>query len=1395
MADGTTIDDLQIEINTKAQSANEAIDRLVGKLDRLQTSLGKVNGSQLTGLANGVDRLGKSMQVMNTIKTADFTRLATNLTKLSNINVSALNSSASSLSHLSRAFNTLGTASQNTQSIVDMTNALSRLGGARVERAITNIPQLAMAMNNIMVTLSQSPRVSQNIINMTNALANLANQGSKISSASNAMVNGLNQTSSAMTRTTKTTFSLSSAIGKFYQSYYYIVRGIKGLWSSIEGTADYLEAFNYFNVALGKIGSDWSHQFEKYGYESAESYADSFATRLQSSLKNLSGLQISVGADGKGLLTETGLSNLGLNIQEITQYASQLASVTNSVGQTGEVSLAAANSLTKLGADLSSLFNLDYSSVMNNLQSGLIGQSRALYKYGIDITNATLQTYAYELGLEKAVSEMTQAEKMQLRMIAILDQSKVSWGDLANTINSPSNMMRQFSNNLKEVGMVLGQLFIPLLQKAMPVINGVTIALKRLLVNIAGFLGIQLDLSSFGQGYSGLEEDIDGVTDAFDDATASAKKLKTATLGIDELNINAPQDTSGTSTGGVSGGIDLTDEILKATEEYEKVWNEAFANMENKAQEWADKIEKIFEPITTPLENLFKDISIGDWFSAGKDTSDIVSGIFDLFSNAIENVDWNKLGQNIGKFLSGINWKDIISSVYDVIAETLKGILEVYFGSLSVAPLETMMISLLSISKLNFNKTIKGVKNLSINLSKLQKTSLGVTSVFAEFELLTDAFEDIVTGSENLSYSLGQIIFTLGSSSASLYSMFGPAGILVSGFTAMTSVLVALDNAVAEKLEKRAGEAIKNALTVPGGMTLDDIAEQYDNTISEISESFLNINTNSSALEETRIHIADIWEEISNVRNQMDEGVISVEDGTARLNELFGELANNTTTQFGIINDTLLSAFGENGALAESFEKLGISTEGFSNTLNDLEQKKQDRINSILEEMSTLDESSEKYDQLATELYSLTNGYGELEKALLEFDFSMSTVDFSKLFDGSELNEAELQDFIDSINNSANTTKEELSKTFQSLNLELESLRNDALNLGDEEALSDIDAMITGLASSYEILTEEISTNTGNAISSIQAELISRLDGMIKEAVESGEYTDSQIQDMASKYLENIDRMGELVNEGVEGSNWNDEITKTLLEDLFYFDTVEVEGYIVDSSNVETVLAENYEEIIKNASNQAMENSSSTFEENGEKSIGFYINGIDLAQAPLLNKMNILADNTITPFNNMQSDFSIAGENAINGMASSMESSANNLYAKCRTIVSNMNNILGGATAGITMGLNAVISQVNIPAYEIGGFPEDGLFMANHNELVGQFSNGRTAVANNDQIVSGIKEGVKEAVAEILAPYLSDIAQNTRETADKDLSVNIGDRDIARANARGQRSLGYALIT
>ena len=123
-------------------------------------------------------------------------------------------------------------------------------------------------------------------------------------------------------------------------------------------------------------------------------------------------------------------------------------------------------------------------------------------------------------------------------------------------------------------------------------------------------------------------------------------------------------------------------------------------------------------------------------------------------------------------------------------------------------------------------------------------------------------------------------------------------------------------------------------------------------------------------------------------------------------------------------------------------------------------------------------------------------------------------------------------------------------------------------------------------------------------------------------------------------------------------------------------------------------------------------------------------------------------------------------------------------------LISEYNSVAGELGVSKLPHVNvATISKVNIPKYEVGGFPEDGLFFANHNEMVGQFSNGKTAVANNEQIVAGIREGVKAAVAEVLAPYLSDIADSNREIAEKDTSFTVDGRELVKAiNEREARN-------
>lgn len=692
----TDIDNLQIKISVDANKATNALNKLASSLTNFHRSL-SIDTSKLTSISNSIQSIANAASSMNTSGIKNISTLTNSINRMGKIDTSGLSRISSALKTFSADM--AGTKVDGVGDIASIASSISRLGGVASGRAITNIPLLAKNLKQLFTTLSTVPNVSENIIRMTNALAGLASTGAASGRAANSLGRNLNTYTASARRATKSTFSLAAAFGRFYATYFLVIRGIKSLWKSIEGTTDYIEAFNYYTVAFNKVGKEWGKDFEKFGYDNAEDYAQSFGNRVNELLGKMSGLKVDV--DG-GLISESGMKNLGLNLQEITQYASQLASITNSLGQTGEVTTAISKSMTMLAGDISSLFNVDFSTVATNLQSGLIGQSRALYKYGIDITNATLQTYAYRYGIEKAVSEMSQAEKQQLRLLAILDQSKVSWGDLANTINSPSNMIRQFTNNVKEAGMVLGQLFIPVLQKVLPVINGVVIAIKRLLVSVANLLGIKIDFSSFGQGVSGYNEDLEDTADALDKVGKSAKKAKSYSLGIDELNIIDPNSGSSGSSSAGGAGIDLTKEIMDATAEYEKVWQEAFDKMHNTAMGWADKVSKVFKPVKDIIEDLayaFK-FDSDAWFKvAGMDTSKLVTGIFDWFTKAIDSVDWGKIGRHIGSFLDGIDWTAIFTSAGNFIETAIDAAIDLWKGSFDAAPIETTIITAIGLLK------------------------------------------------------------------------------------------------------------------------------------------------------------------------------------------------------------------------------------------------------------------------------------------------------------------------------------------------------------------------------------------------------------------------------------------------------------------------------------------------------------------------------------------------------------------------------------------------------------------------------------------------------------------------------------------------------------------------
>lgn len=557
-------------------------------------------------------------------------------------------------------------------------NAANSVDGVRkLSRALTSLSKSISSVNGAGIG-----NVAGSLNTMSGAFSGVSNSTEKASSGTKKYVGTLPTLTNYTNRATNSTKSLAYYFGKFYANMFLVIRGAKMLGNAISDTMGYMESFNFWDVAINSATAK-TDEWKDLGYADTEAYAHAFKQGLADFNEKMTGFKTNTES---GDISVSGISNLGINLTNLTTFQAEIVSITSSLGLCTAVSKDTSKALSMLVADMSSLKNIDLKTVMNNFQSGLIGQSRALYKYGIDITNATLQTYAYKYGVKKAVSEMTQAEKMQLRMLAILDQSKVAWGDLANTIEQPANQFRVLTNGVKNLAITIGKLLMPMVSATLPYLNATVKALQSFFTWMANILGIELDVKNSGTGTTDI---FDSIEDSADDATESVNKLKKSIRSFDELNVIDTSYGSGNGGSTSGGGVDLSSEINSALAKYEKVWEEAYFNMNDKASQLAQNFEKAL----VPVKKLIEDIKIGNWFAVGGDVSAIASGIFNFFSDAIESVDWEKLGNNVGNFLAGIEWSEVIESGFDLGSNIFEAITDAWFKMYDTAPLETAIIT------------------------------------------------------------------------------------------------------------------------------------------------------------------------------------------------------------------------------------------------------------------------------------------------------------------------------------------------------------------------------------------------------------------------------------------------------------------------------------------------------------------------------------------------------------------------------------------------------------------------------------------------------------------------------------------------------------------------------
>lgn len=497
-----------------------------------------------------------------------------------------------------------------------------------IDRLVSKLNLLSSSMGRIngsnFKTLSSSAKTASNSINKLNY---------------NRLTKGMNSYTSSTKKASSATNKFASSLGKMYASYWLVFRALQQLGKAITSSMNYIEILNYFNNAWNQVAENADlSAFEELGYESAEAYINSFSERAKQVTTELTGFSIM----SDGSLLESGQVSLGINPTQVMNYQAMFGQMASSIGITAENSLLLSEALTKIGADLASVKNMEFEEVWRNMASGLAGMSRTLDKYGVNIRNVNLQQKLWDLGINENIANLNQNDKALLRTIILLESTGYAYGDLAETINAPANQLRLLRANFSNLARTIGNLFLPVIQTVLPYINGLVIALQRLFTWIGSLLGLDFsDLTSSvssvgGADFSDLIGDTDDLEDSLDKASKSAKKLKDYTLGIDELNIIKPQEESG-GVGGLPGGAGglLNDAFLDAVNKYLEEWDKAFAKVENRANEIADKIQefalKVWKFIQPFIEALMR-----FWTAFQKVIDFVITAFEDFYENFLK---------------------------------------------------------------------------------------------------------------------------------------------------------------------------------------------------------------------------------------------------------------------------------------------------------------------------------------------------------------------------------------------------------------------------------------------------------------------------------------------------------------------------------------------------------------------------------------------------------------------------------------------------------------------------------------------------------------------------------------------------------------------------------------
>lgn len=1322
------ITSLSVEISAESQGAELNIDKLTTAISNLRTK----------------GNVGK---------------VCASLDKLSS-SISALKQASAGISGLDKVTNFLnGISSVNTTAGVKGVNS--------VVNAIKKIPSAVSEANKADYTqLAESFRLLMNGIAPLSVLdfSNLKNFGS--------VLNSLNKVPDlAQKLDSKTVSDFSAACQKLYD-------GIAPLASQLETVGN---AFAKLPPQLSKVVTQANrvtaaNERQKKSYMSLSSQLNGFmrsaaklvslkaiATYLGNAAEKFNSYYEAAnlfGVSMKGLTGEASTfinkmeTLLGIDPTEAMNNMATIQGLTTSFGMASDKAYVLSKNLTQLGYDLASLKNIPVAESFTKIQAAISGELEPIRRLGVDISNARLQQELLNLGYSQSVSTLSQADKAVLRYIAIMKQTTDAQGDFARTINSPANQIKILKAQLNSLARAVGSLLYPALKSILPPLIAAVELVKELVTGIASLMGVKVEFPDF----SSASDAVGGVTDAMDNTTKAtgkaAKAFKNYIMGFDELNV-IQKDTGssgGSGSGSGAAGNILGDVDLSGYDMF-KQYNEEFANQIDSVKQKIKDMLPVIGAVTAALA-LWK----------------LTTFIADIV-DAIKKIGILK-GMVAGGILIGIGFYLMFDGIKKAIEDKLNAInfTEIIVGAITfVGGAALLGAKIAEFITTSFADSAVA-KAITAAGGKMGGALVGavVAGVIAGVAMFVTGVYDALTNGLNI---LNGLLIPAGSTMAGaavgtiIGSLGGPIGagigaiigLIVGGLTDAgiaiyqnwDKITAALDKASADLKQWFVGVGEWWDKKWKGFKTNWDKAwESLADTLKALPKKFLDYGKNL---------VQGLIDGINN----------GIENAKKTVGSLAKAILDKFTTDTGIHSPSkVFWGFG------------GYIVEGLANGISAAKDLAENAMQKLSDSVIALGQqlTQENYGMGDANIAMTANGdETSLEKTAMSLRNVLSNVgggltdwlkkiksSFTDFSDGinavSDVGKKISQGFTDSINALSNTSKSivETKKAFKSVFSDIKTYVKSSIAEVENEyhyngALSAAGLAIQKAFEGAYLALDKVST----AVKSLSGTIDS-----IKNVVKT-------FNDLKTKVGEVIDQVP-VLKDAYNG-------LKTFFSNLFGTD-----------SGIVKIVSNGWD-LIKTKAGEAL-----TFISGKIGSLG--VGGASGSSGGLASTLGAIGSTALPAGAGVLGAGAALGL-GITGHVQWIKDLKNTWSDSSKSFGEKVFNTVNDTLTDIFNPFGAVIKIAkNKFGFADGGFPDDGqLFLARESgpEFVGSMG-GHTAVANNDQIVEGIREGVESAMAkqnELLRQQNELLKALLEKESTSEISVSSISQAISRVNQRNGKTI------